>query len=67
MNVYKGRLPKQLEIEIEAGPIKVPTTWLSNIAFHLLPIWLQTLVENFGCNQFRITPDIVSKLLRAAI
>ena len=25
------------------------------------------LAANFGCNQFRITPDIVSKLLRAAI
>ena len=25
------------------------------------------LAANFGCNRFRITPDIVSKLLRAAI
>ena len=25
------------------------------------------LAANFGCYQFRITPDIVSKLLRAAI
>ena len=24
------------------------------------------LAANFGCNRFRITPDIVSKLLRAA-
>ena len=25
------------------------------------------LAANFGCNRFRIIPDIVSKLLRAAI
>ena len=25
------------------------------------------LAASFGCNQFRITPDIVSKLLRAVI
>ena len=39
------------------------TTWLSNIAFHLQSIWLQ----NFGCYRIRVMPDIVSKLLRAAI
>ena len=31
-------------------------------------IWFETyLAANFGCNWFRITPDIISKLLRAAI
>ena len=37
------------------------STWLSNIAFHLWLIWMQTLVA------IRIMPDIVSKLLRFAI
>ena len=40
----------------------------SNIAssFHLRPIWLQSCT-NFGCNQFRIMTEVVSKLLLAAI
>ena len=42
------------------------TTWLANITFHLQLIWLQTLVGN-GRYRFRITPDIISKLLRTAI
>ena len=39
------------------------TTRLSNLAFHLQPIWLQT----FGFNRFRIMPDNVSKFMRFAI
>ena len=32
----------------------------------LQQIWQQFLAAKFGCNQFRITPGIVSQLLRAA-
>ena len=41
----------------------VTCTWLSNITFHMQPIWLHT----FGGNWFRIMSDIISKLLRAAM
>ena len=33
------------------------SAWLSNFAFHFL-----VLTANFGCNQFRIIPENVSKL-----
>ena len=44
MTVYKGKLLKKIfKLKIEACPVNAGTTWLSNIAFHLRPIWLQTL------------------------
>ena len=45
MNVYKGRLRKKSSNQ-KSRLVRstMVTTWLSNITFHLLPIWLQTLV-----------------------
>ena len=45
MNVYKGRLlKKSSNRKLKLVLSTLVTTWLSNIAFHLRPIWLQTLV-----------------------
>ena len=45
MNVYKGRLLKKSSNQkLKLVLSTLVTTWLSNIAFHLLPIWPQTLV-----------------------
>ena len=45
MNVYKGRLLKKSSNRKSKLVLStLVTTWLSNIAFHLLQIWLQTLV-----------------------
>ena len=45
MNVYKGRLLKKSSNRKSKLVLStLVTTWLSNIAFHLQPIWLQTLV-----------------------
>ena len=45
MNVYKGRLlKKSSNRKLKLVLSTLVTTWLSNIAFHLQPIWLQTLV-----------------------
>ena len=45
MIVYKGRLLKKLQIEKSKLVLStLVTTWVSNIAFHLRQIWLQTLV-----------------------
>ena len=66
MIVYKGRLLKQSSLANQKLKLIQSTlviTWLSNIAFHLLPI----ATANFGSYRFRIMPDIVSKLLRADI
>ena len=54
MNVYKGRLLKK-------SSNRKSTLVLSNIAI------VTDVAANFGCDRFRITPYIVSKLLRAAI
>ena len=40
-NIYKGRLQKKLKLKFVLSTLV--TTWLSNIAFHLKPILLQTL------------------------
>ena len=68
MNVYKGKLLKKMFKSSNRSLWLVVlstllTTWLSNIAFYLLLMWLQILVEIDS----RITPDIVSKLLHATI
>ena len=45
MNVYKSRLlKKSWNQKLKLILSTLVTTLLSNIAFHLLPIWLQTLV-----------------------
>ena len=46
MIVYKGRLVKKSSNRKSKLVLStLVTTWLSNIAFHLRPIWLQTLVS----------------------
>ena len=45
MNVYKRRLlKKSSNRKSKLVPSTLVTTWLSNLTFHLRPIWLQTLV-----------------------
>ena len=45
MNVYKGRLlKKSSNRKLKLVLSTLVTTWLSNIAFHLQLIWLETLV-----------------------
>ena len=44
-NTVEESLERQITQKIFKSKIEArPTTWLSNIAIHLLPIWLQTLV-----------------------
>ena len=67
MIIYnKGRLLKQnLQNKNEACPVNAG----HYMAFKHHISFATYLAANFGCNLFRITvtPDIVSKLLRAAI
>ena len=61
---YKGRLLKKIfKSKIEARPVNAG----HYMAFKHCISFATYLAANFGCNRFRITPDIVSKLLRAAI
>ena len=67
MNDYKGRLLKKSSNRKSKLVLStLVTTWLSNVAFHLRLILLQTLVaiKSESCCSM---PDIVSKLLRATI
>ena len=65
MNVYKGRQIKISSNQIEACPVN--TGHYMALKHHIS--FATDLAANFGCHcdQFRITPDIVSKLLRAAV
>ena len=64
MNVYKGRLLKKIfKSKIKACPVNAG----HYMAFRHSISFATDLTANFGCNQFRIMPDIVSKLLRTAI
>ena len=54
-NIFKSK--------IEARPVKTG----HYMAFKHRISSATDLAANFGCDRFRITPDIVSKLLRAAI
>ena len=55
MNFYKGRLLKKSSNRKSKLVLStLVTTWLSNIAFHLRPIWLQTLVAIDS--ESRLTP-----------
>ena len=53
---------KIFKSKIEARPVNA-----GYMAFKHSISFATNLAANFGCNRFRITPDIVSKLLRAAI
>ena len=68
MNVYKRILlmdnaQKIFKLKTEARPVNAG----HYMAFKHLISFATDLAANFGCYRFRITPDIVSKLLRAAI
>ena len=56
MIVYKGRLLKKIfRLKIKACPVKAG----HYMAFKHLVSFATNLAANFGCNLFRITPDIV--------
>ena len=54
MIVYKGKLLKNLQIEIKARPVNAG----HYMAFKHRISFATNLAANFGCNRFRITPDI---------
>ena len=58
--VYKAQ--KIFKLKVEACPVAG-----HYMAFKHSISFAADLPANFSCNQFRITPDIVSKLLRTAI
>ena len=61
--VYKGILLKKSSNRKS----KLALSTLITKAFKHRISFAPDLAANFGCDQFRIMPDIVSKLLRAAI
>ena len=63
MNVTKEDCSKIFKLKIEARPVNAGHL----MAFKHHISFATDLAANFGCDQSRITPDIVSKLLRAAI
>ena len=64
MIVYKGRLlKKSSNLQIEARPVKAGHC----VAFKHHISLVTDLAAYFGCDRFRIMPDIVSKLLRDVI
>ena len=63
MIVYKGRLIKNLLIENRSSSCQVTMS----TAFKPRTLFATDLAANFGCNRFRIMPEIVSKLLCATI
>ena len=69
MDVCKGRLTKKMgvfKLKIEAHPVNAGR-WTCCMAFkHSISLAIN-LAANFGFDQFRITPDIISKLLLAAL
>ena len=67
-NTVDDCLQRQIAKKIFESKIKVqPVNAGHYMAFKHHISFATYLAANFGCNQFRITPDIVSKLLRAAI
>ena len=64
MNVYKGRLLKKSS---NWKSKLVLSTLVHYMAFKHCISFATDLATNFGCYRFRITPDIISKLLRVAI
>ena len=63
MIIFSNRLLKKIfESKIEARPVNAGYMAFKH-RFSLRPIWLQS----FGCDRFRIIPDMVSKFLHAAI
>ena len=75
MSVYKGRLLKKSSNRKSKLVLStLVTTWFSNIAFHLLPIWLQTLVAIDSESRLTSFPSfcalpsqLILKLLRCSI
>ena len=64
MIVYKGRLLKKIfNSKIKASPVNA----VHYITFKLHISFATYLAADFGCNWFRIIPDIISKLLSASI
>ena len=50
---------KIFKSKIEASPVNTGlTTWLSNIAFYLRPIWLQTLVAIDSESRLTLFPSV---------
>ena len=64
MIVYKGRLLKKIfKLKINACPVKAGDYMAcKNIAFHVLPIWLQTLVAMTLFTSFCVPPSEVAML-----
>ena len=58
MNVYKSRLlKKSSNLKLNLNLSTLVTTWLSNIAFHLLPIWLHLLVAINSQSRLTLFPS----------
>ena len=58
MNVCKGRLLKKSSNRKSKLVLStLVTTWLSNITFHLQPIWLQTLVAIDSESRLTLLPS----------
>ena len=67
-NTVDECLQGQIAQKIFKSKIKAsPANAGHNMAFKHHISFATDLTANFGCSQFRITPDIVSKLLHAAI
>ena len=66
MIILRSRLLKNLEIKIEARPDHIASMRLY-VAFKYRISFATDLAVNFGCNRFRIMPEIVSKPLSIAI
>ena len=66
MIVYKGKLLKIFKSKFRKSKL-VQSTLVTYIAFKHRISFATDLAANFGYFRFRIMPDIVSRLLRAAI
>ena len=55
------------KLKLVLSTLKLVLSTLVYMAFKHSISFATDLAPNFGCNQFRITPDIVSKLLCASI
>ena len=68
MIVYKGRLLKKSPNQkLKLVLSTLVTTWLSNIAFHLLLIWLQTLVAIESESRLTLFPGFCSLSSEVAV
>ena len=68
MNVYKGRLLKKSSNRKSKLVLStLVTTWLSNIAFHLRLIWLQTLVAIDSESRLTLFPSFCAPPSEVAV